>query len=72
MKMLLDLITKFPKDTGMTFGEDKCTYKQQKGEVNQQYQRTSNQWSYNKPMPELDSQILGPRWKHLCRTCQQN
>ena len=28
MKMLFDLITKFPKDTGMTFGEDKCTYQQ--------------------------------------------
>ena len=74
MKILLDLITKFPKDTGMTFGEDKCTYKKkQKGEINQHYQKTSNQWSYNKLMPELDSQILGPQWKHyLCRTCQQN
>ena len=44
MKMLLDVITKFPKDTGMTFGEDKCTYKKkQKGEINQHYQKTSNQ-----------------------------
>ena len=27
-KKLLDLITTFSKDTGMTFGEDKCTYQQ--------------------------------------------
>ena len=27
-KKLLDLITTFPKDTSMTFGEDKCAYQQ--------------------------------------------
>ena len=56
MKKLLDLITIFSKDTGMTFCEDKCAYQQiDKGKlINNTKERQINNLKI-KPIPEGDS-----------------
>ena len=72
-KKLLDLITTFSKDTGMTFSEDKCEYQQiEKGKlINNTKELQINDLKI-KPIPEGDSyKYLGIDEK-LCRTCQQN
>ena len=55
-KKLLDLITTFSKDTGMTFGEDKCAYQQiEKGKlINNTKELQINDLKI-KPIPEGDS-----------------
>ena len=55
-KKLLDLITTFSKDTGMTFGEDKCAYQQiEKGKlINNTKELQINDLKL-KPIPEGDS-----------------
>ena len=56
MQKLLDLVTIFSKDTGMTFGEDKCAYIQiEKGKlINNTKELQINDLKI-KPIPEGDS-----------------
>ena len=56
MKMVLDLITTFSKDTGMTFDEDKCAYQQiEKGKLLNNTKGLQINDLKIKPIPDEDS-----------------